>query len=763
MGRLMVAMAMVMADNNQSKDISYYPLEGTITNTSLIEHINQTTFTTRCESCNLSSFRKPTWRVNVDDSTCIWHPDGTCTIGVNLNENDIPTSDWPGLSNGDKRSTQFMMGTGKEIKYVEGLSSVISYITLFRLGIETLSRDLTSNKRSPPYDRGVEATQLNFSDNHIKNIDRIATSDQLFNLFVDRNWIENVGDISTMKELRILNLNANRIKSINNTIWPSKLDTLYLDSNQITYLPTSIGSNLRRLTTLSLQNNSISSIDGIYFGDNLNSLYLANNALSQLNGAGLPSGLDTLHLQYNKLKWVNASLLPTSLSELCLLGNPNVRISGDSQAFETLKKLNASDASCNPSTSSLTLASVVCSDSHATPQILWGVYQFCILPLANSSDKQSSRVLTVAFSVFCALVLIIGAGVFYEMRRRRQRYEQDYASWQETASPRFRVSIADSAHLINDLRFDPEYQRYRIPTEWIVRERVIARGGFGIVYLATMTNDKGRKQKVALKRMLPERLQNVRAIEDFMEEIRFCIRLQHVNIVEFVGYSWTTLPNLCVLTEYMSQGDLWTLLDRDHDTQSIPWGSTSNSTAMLEEIRRIKQFTKIGVLVDVLKALIYLHAQDVIHRDLKAKNVMLNDLFVAKLTDFGTSREASEETMTSEIGTVAWIAPEVLKGVRYTEKADMYSFGVLLSEMDMMEVPYSNINRLLPESESHHGAELARTRIAMLVVAGELRPIFSTDCPPLILNIARRCLAYLPQDRPTAHDVYTWIQAGQIS
>ncbi|OQR97023.1 protein kinase [Achlya hypogyna] len=736
-----------------SDSIAYKPLTGRVVNASDAERVNRTTFTTRCDACDFTDFRKVTWRTNVDDTTCIWAPNGTCFIGVNLNENDIPVSDWPGVGIGltDKKSTQFLMGTGTEVSHVGGLSSVVSYITLFRLGIETLDLDLTSNKRPVPYNRAVEATQLNFSDNHIRSIDRVMTSDQTFNLFVDRNWIETVGDISTMKELRILNLNANRLGSINATVWPSKLDTLFLDHNHIPSLPPTIGASLRRLSILSIANNSLSSVDGVTFGDNLNTLNLAQNALTRFTNVGLPASLTGLHLQSNNLALINASSLPRSLVDLCVRGNPRLRFTGSDDDLAFLQRLNHSDPRCNDIGDAVPSGGA-CPEPGATAKVLWGRYSFCVLP-PPAAAHSGSGALTVALGIFCALALVIGAGVFYEMRRRRQRYEQEQArSWQYSSSPNFPSLIADSAHLINDLRFDPEYQRYRIPAERIVRDRVLARGGFGVVYLATLTTEKGRQMHVAVKRMLPERLRSLRSIEDFMEEIRFCVRLQHPHIVEFIGYSWTTLPNLSVVTEYMSEGDLWTLLDTDHDAQSLPWAvDDDKGTAMLQP----PAFSKLRVLVDILKALVYLHAQDVIHRDLKAKNVMLNEAFVAKLTDFGTSRETSEETMTSEIGTVAWIAPEVLKGVRYTEKADMYSLGVLISEMDMMEVPYSNIHRLLPESCL--GVELAKTRIAMLVVAGELRPVFSTDCPAPILHVARRCLAYLPEDRPTAREVLSWL------
>uniref|UniRef100_H3G576 Protein kinase domain-containing protein n=1 Tax=Phytophthora ramorum TaxID=164328 RepID=H3G576_PHYRM len=90
------------------------------------------------------------------------------------------------------------------------------------------------------------------------------------------------------------------------------------------------------------------------------------------------------------------------------------------------------------------------------------------------------------------------------------------------------------------------------------------------------------------------------------------------------------------------------------------------------------------------QALGYLHActPPVIHRDLKSNNVLLTDKLEPKVIDFGVSRGLVDLTMTAGVGTPYWTAPEILEGKRYTEKADIYSFGVVLSELDTGKIPY---------------------------------------------------------------------------
>ncbi|GLD97724.1 hypothetical protein PINS_up006414 [Pythium insidiosum] len=127
----------------------------------------------------------------------------------------------------------------------------------------------------------------------------------------------------------------------------------------------------------------------------------------------------------------------------------------------------------------------------------------------------------------------------------------------------------------------------------------------------------------------------------------------------------------------------------------------------------------------------------------------------AKICDFGVARllnddgscspgdddgkRFDEETMTGGVGTARWAAPEVIIGQqRYTTAVDMYSFGVILSELDSRALPYAD-QPSLPESA-----------LLSLVCSGELRPQFRTASPPEIVELGGRCLAFQPMLRPSA-------------
>ncbi|KAE9351313.1 hypothetical protein PF008_g6000 [Phytophthora fragariae] len=109
--------------------------------------------------------------------------------------------------------------------------------------------------------------------------------------------------------------------------------------------------------------------------------------------------------------------------------------------------------------------------------------------------------------------------------------------------------------------------------------------------------------------------------------------------------------------------------------------------------------------------------------------------------------------MTAGVGTPYWTAPEILEGKRYTEQADIYSFGVVLTELDTCKIPYSN-------AATEGGGLPKPFQILQDVMAGKLRPSFSNDCPPRVRRIGLRCLSLDPSARPTARELVQELEGG---
>lgn len=146
--------------------------------------------------------------------------------------------------------------------------------------------------------------------------------------------------------------------------------------------------------------------------------------------------------------------------------------------------------------------------------------------------------------------------------------------------------------------------------------------------------------------------------------------MNHSNIVEFLGIA--VHPNsekIYLITELMEFGSFSDLLETQ---PHLDW----------------KQ--RISLLMDAAKGVQYLHEQNLIHRDLKPHNLLVNSEMVCKIADFGISTVMPEYTRTMTcVGTPVYMAPEVLSTQKYSAKADVYSFGILLLEIISEIKPYS--------------------------------------------------------------------------
>ncbi|RLN52531.1 hypothetical protein BBJ29_005463 [Phytophthora kernoviae] len=262
------------------------------------------------------------------------------------------------------------------------------------------------------------------------------------------------------------------------------------------------------------------------------------------------------------------------------------------------------------------------------------------------------------------------------------------------------------------------------------------RGGFGEVYAGNYNG-----QHVAVKMLSPEIRGDINHVNKFLAEAKITAIMDHPRIVHFIGVAWDSLSDLCVVVEYMEGGDLRTLL-AGYETMKHPVGIDHKKTI---------------IALHVCHALTYLHSLSppVIHRDLKSRNILLNHALEAKLTDFGISRERHDSTMTAGVGTSLWMAPEVMLGEKYDDKADMFSFGVVLSELDTHALPYAQSTERNRDSNERR---LPDAIILQQVALGRLHVGFSDASPASIVELGTACVSVDPTLRPTAAEALYKLQ-----
>jgi len=143
------------------------------------------------------------------------------------------------------------------------------------------------------------------------------------------------------------------------------------------------------------------------------------------------------------------------------------------------------------------------------------------------------------------------------------------------------------------------------------------------------------------------------------------------------------------------------------------------------------------IIKGILAGMLHLSLENVIHRDLAARNVLLSDSLEAKVADFGLSRvsENNEAVYSrSVIGPIKWMSPEALSKKKYSEKSDVWAFGVTCCEILTRKDPYPNMDMI---------------QVSIAVVSEDLTPILPRSCPPPLSKILMPCFSYEPEKRPT--------------
>ncbi|KAJ0532428.1 putative protein kinase RLK-Pelle-WAK family [Helianthus annuus] len=263
--------------------------------------------------------------------------------------------------------------------------------------------------------------------------------------------------------------------------------------------------------------------------------------------------------------------------------------------------------------------------------------------------------------------------------------------------------------------------------------RILGRGGQGTVYKGMLVD--GRIVAVKKSKIVDES-----QLEQFINEVVVLSQINHRNVVKLLGCCLETNVPLLV-SEFIPNG---TLYDRLHnEIDEFP---------MSLDMR-------LQIATEVAGALAYLHSATSIpiyHRDIKTTNILLDDKYRAKVSDFGTSRFVSlDQTHVTTLvkGTFGYLDPEYFQSSQFTEKSDVYSFGVVLVELLTRERPISltrfGENRSLA---THFMLAMEEGRVmsifdAMVIKEG------TRDELLILANLAMRCLNLNGKYRPTMKEV----------
>ncbi|MED6220044.1 L-type lectin-domain containing receptor kinase VII.1 [Stylosanthes scabra] len=321
-----------------------------------------------------------------------------------------------------------------------------------------------------------------------------------------------------------------------------------------------------------------------------------------------------------------------------------------------------------------------------------------------------------------AMVFVI---MFRRKRNKRMEEEGDTEDWESEYWP----------HRIS-------YEDIYAATKGFSEENVIGFGGNGKVY-------KGLLQgvEVAVKKIPYDREYGMR---EFLSEISILGRLKHRNVVPLRGWCKKERGSLILIYDYMENGSLDKRIFDSDENSIFHWKN------------------RIKVLKDVAMGILYLHESwevKVLHRDIKASNVLLDKDMNARLGDFGVAQMHHHEQIANTsrvIGTVGYIAPELLRTGRASTQTDVFSFGVLALEVVCGRRPIEEnkpalvswVWRLMESGELCYAID---ERLKM-----RDDEEYSIDEVERVLHVGLLCTHYDPQVRPSMRQVVKVLEGESL-
>ncbi|KAJ8759590.1 hypothetical protein K2173_007220 [Erythroxylum novogranatense] len=275
-------------------------------------------------------------------------------------------------------------------------------------------------------------------------------------------------------------------------------------------------------------------------------------------------------------------------------------------------------------------------------------------------------------------------------------------------------------------------------------ETMLGEGGFGCVYKGWIDENtlaptrSGTGIVVAVKKLKAESSQGHK---EWLAEVNYLGQFRHENLVKLIGYCAES-DNRLLVYQYMPKGSLENHLFRK-SVQPITWA------------------TRISIAIDVARGLSFLHGLDanVIYRDLKASNILLDSDFSAKLSDFGLARDGptgdNTHVSTRVIGTQGYAAPEYVATGHLTPKSDVYSFGVVLLEL-------LSGRRAMDDERANFAEEtlvdwakpfLTDSRRVLRIMDTRLGGQYSKKGAQAAAALALQCLQVDPKNRPPMVEV----------
>ncbi|XP_065620687.1 cysteine-rich receptor-like protein kinase 25 isoform X2 [Quercus suber] len=349
-------------------------------------------------------------------------------------------------------------------------------------------------------------------------------------------------------------------------------------------------------------------------------------------------------------------------------------------------------------------------------------------PPSPPGKRQSSsvRIIAIVTSIVVSVVLLT---MVYSFRRRKlkKKYKEDAAK-----------EITAEECLIFDLA------TLKAATNNFSDENKLGKGGFGVVYKGTFLGG----QEIAVKRLSSSSKQGV---EEFKNEVSLLAKLQHRNLVRLLGFCLEGKEKILVY-EYVPNKSLDYFLFDPNKQRLLDWSN------------------RYKIIGGIARGILYLHEDSrlrIIHRDLKASNILLDKEMNPKVSDFGMARifeiDQTQDNTGKIVGTYGYMPPEYAIRGLYSMKSDVYSFGILILEIISGKKNSSFSSPSTSENLLSYAWKHWRDGTFLELLDPTLRDSYSRDEVKRCLHIGLQCIQESSAERPTMASIVLMLNSYSVS
>ncbi|XP_052311236.1 wall-associated receptor kinase-like 8 isoform X3 [Populus trichocarpa] len=340
------------------------------------------------------------------------------------------------------------------------------------------------------------------------------------------------------------------------------------------------------------------------------------------------------------------------------------------------------------------------------------------------------------------LLLLVGIWRLYKLVKKRKNIELKKKFFKRNGGLLLQQQLSSSDGSIQKTKIFTSKELEKA-TDRFNDNRILGQGGQGTVYKGMQADG----MIVAVKKSI---LVDEEKLEEFINEVVILSQVNHRNVVKLLGCCLETEVPLLVY-EFIPNGNLFEYIHDQKEEFEFSW-----------EMR-------LRIATEVARALSYLHSAasiPVYHRDIKSTNIMLDEKFRAKVSDFGTSRSiAIDQThLTTHVqGTFGYLDPEYFQSSQFTGKSDVYSFGVVLAELLSGQKPISYERPEDRRSLATHFILLMEENKIFDILDERLMGQDREEEVIAVANLARRCLNLNGRKRPTMREVAIELEQIRVS